>query len=161
MTPSTPQNNSVSPRPFTIPKWILIVLVTVAIIGFADSVYLTIEHFQNRIPPCTIGGCETVLTSKYAEFFGIPVSLLGSIYYFLLALFSLLFIDFKKEILLKIPFVFLFFGVLASIWFSYLQIFVIKAFCPYCAVSAIISLTVFLMTFFLLREIKIDGKKVK
>jgi uncharacterized membrane protein len=130
----------------TVPKWIPITLLIVAFIGFSDALYLTVEHYQNIIPPCTIGGCETVLTSSYAAIFGIPTALLGSIYYFILIVSLFLFLDFKKEILLRIPIVFSFLGAIASIWFVYLMIFVIKAFCPYCAVSAVTSLIIFCLS---------------
>ncbi len=126
-----------------IPKWVPVLLLIVAFIGFADAVYLTVEHYLNTIPPCTIGGCETVLTSKYSFVFGIPTALLGSIYYLILIIFLFLFIDLKKEMLLRIPIILSFLGAIASLWFVYLMIFVIKSFCPYCAVSAVTSLIIF------------------
>lgn len=130
-----------------IPKWIIIMLVIAVLIGFADATYLTVEHYQNKIPPCTIGGCEIVLTGSYSQIIGIPVSLLGAIYYLFILIFLILYIDLKKEIFLRVPLIVSIFGLIASIWFSYLQIFVIKAFCPYCAVSAVTSLIIFISAF--------------
>lgn len=135
-----------------ISKWIVIMLVVVALIGFADATYLTVEHYQNKIPPCTIGGCETVLTSSYSQIIGIPVSLLGAIYYLFILIFLILYIDLKKEIFLRIPLIASIFGLLASIWFSYLQIFVIKAFCQYCAISAMTSLIIFISAFYIFSQ---------
>lgn len=126
-----------------IPKWIPMLLLLVAFIGFADAVYLTVEHYQNSIPPCSIGGCESVLTSKYAVIFGVPTSLLGSIYYLILIISLFLFIDTKKEIFLRFPIILSLIGAMFSIWFVYLMIFIIKSFCPYCAVSAVTSLAIF------------------
>ena len=126
-----------------LPKWIPVALLVIALIGFADATYLTVKHYQNEIPPCTIGGCESVLSSAYATVAGIPVSLTGAIYYFLLSILLFIFLDTKKEIFLRIPLLLSVFGVLASIWFSFLQLFVIKAFCPYCVVSAITSTLIF------------------
>lgn len=139
-----------------IPKWIPIILIVFVIIGFADATYLTVEHYQNIIPPCTIGGCELVLTSQYAKVIGIPVSLLGAIYYFVILISLFIFIDTKKEIYLRMPLLISIFGLIASIWFSYLQIFVIKAFCPYCAVSGSVSLVIFIIAVYILRKNKIQ-----
>lgn len=126
-----------------IPKWIPIVLLIVAFIGFADATYLTVEHYQNKIPPCTIGGCESVLTSQYAQVLGMPVSLLGAIYYLIVIISLFLYLDTKKELFLRIPMLLSVFGALASLGFMYVMIFVIKAFCQYCVLSALSSLTIF------------------
>lgn len=129
-----------------IPKWIPIALIIIALIGFADAAYLTVEHYQNKIPPCAIGGCETVLTSEYSQIIGIPVSLVGSVYYLILLILLFLFLDTKKEIFLRIPKLLSILGALASFGFVYVMVFVIKEFCPYCAVSAVTSTLIFLLS---------------
>lgn len=126
-----------------LPKWIPILFLVLAIIGFADSTYLTIEHFQNKIPPCTIGGCESVLSSGYAVIAGIPISLLGAMYYLLLIILLIIFLDTKKEIILRAHSIVSVIGFIASIGFMYIMIFIIKAFCPYCVVSASVSIITF------------------
>ena len=108
----------------------------VALVGLVDSIYLTVEHYKNEIPPCSIvQGCELVLTSAYAEVNGVPLSLLGALAYF--AAFSLaLLAAFGNRALWK------FFGIqviLMSIftaWLLYLQAYVIGAFCQFCLLSA-------------------------
>src|SRR3989344_6187882 len=86
-----------------IPKWIPILLLMLALFGFADATYLTIEHYLNKVPPCSIGGCETVLISQYANILGMPVSLLGAIYYLFITIFIFIYLDTKREIFLRIP----------------------------------------------------------
>lgn len=130
-----------------IPKWIPIALLILAFVGFADATYLTIEHYQNEIPPCTIGGCESVLTSQYAQVIGVPVSLLGSVYYLFLIILLFLFLDYKKEIFLRIPLLFSILGAVASLGFMFVMIFIIKAFCQYCVLSAITSISIFLLSY--------------
>lgn len=127
-------------------------MLIVAIIGFADATYLTVEHYQNTTPPCTIGGCETVLTSSYSNVAGIPVSLFGVLYYLAIAVSLIVFFDSKKEFSLRLPALLSVFGLLASIWFSILQLFIIKAFCPYCAVSAVTSLIIFIISVYILKK---------
>lgn len=128
-----------------VPKWVPFVLLLVAFIGFADATYLTVEHYQNKLPPCTIGGCETVLSSEYAIVLGVPVALLGAMYYLAILISVFLFIDMKKDMFLQAPLLFTSLGVLASLWFVYLQLFVIHAFCPYCAVSGLTTTVLFII----------------
>ncbi|KKQ40921.1 MAG: Vitamin K epoxide reductase, partial [Candidatus Levybacteria bacterium GW2011_GWB1_37_8] len=65
-------------------------LLLLSLAGFFDSAYLTILHYKNVIPPCAIAkGCETVLTSRFSVFFGIPIALIGSLF-FLALIFLLL-----------------------------------------------------------------------
>lgn len=137
-----------------VPKWVPIFLLIVALIGFADATYLTVEHYLNTIPPCTIGGCETVLTSSYAEIAGIPVSLGGSIYYFFIVLMLFMYMDSKKEIFLRLPLLASVVGFISSLWFMIVMVFVVKAFCPYCVVSALTSTTIFAISIYTLIKFK-------
>ena len=113
----------------------------VALIGLVDSVYLTIHHL-NAVPvPCSlIDGCDTVLTSSYAEIAGIPLAAFGAAAYF--AAFSLaLLAAFGNRMMWTL------FGgqailmALVSGWLIYLQAAVIGAFCQFCLLSAATSLT--------------------
>ena len=51
-------------------------------IGLGIAAYLTIVHYAGGSPVCAIAhGCETVQKSRYAEFAGVPVALLGLLGY--------------------------------------------------------------------------------
>jgi len=114
-----------------------------SLIAFFISSYLTILHFQNTIPPCTFSGCEVVLTSQYAQILGIPVSLLGAIFYgSILALSVSLFSNFKISIF-RIYLIVISVGILVSSYFLFLQIVVIKEFCQYCLVTELCTLILF------------------
>lgn len=120
-----------------------VALLVIALLGFADATYLTLEHFMNRVPPCSIGGCEQVLTSKYSVFLGIPVSLVGAIFYFIILVGIFAYLDSKKtkflkwSLLLSVP------AFLATLYFVFLQLFILKAICLYCMGSAITSTLLF------------------
>jgi uncharacterized membrane protein len=119
-------------------------MFVVALVGFIDATYLAVEHYQGVIPPCTVtAGCELVLTSSYAAIFGIPVSLLGALYYLAILAGLFAYLDFRKTIILNCTFLFTIFGLLASLWFVYLQIFVIHSYCTYCLGSALTSAILF------------------
>lgn len=125
-----------------------------ALIGFADATYLTIKYFQNEIPPCTlVAGCDVVTTSEYATIFGIPVALLGSMYYLALLLLTVAFFDTKKEAVFRFACTSTWIGLVASIYFVYLQLFVLDAICLYCMGSAMTSTVLFVLgTLFLKRN---------
>ena len=118
--------------------------LVLAFIGFFDATYLTVKHFLGAIPPCSIvEGCEKVLTSEYAVIAGIPIALVGSIYYstlFLLTIFSFS-LEGKKYFILASRLSVL--GFLVSLWLVYLQLFVVKAVCLYCVFSAVVSMLLF------------------
>lgn len=132
-----------------IPSWLPIAALIASLGGFADATYITVKHFQGVIPPCSIGGCETVLASAYSQIFGLPVSLLGAIYYFIIILSLFIYLDSKKEIFLRIPLMLSIVGFIFSLYFVSLMIFVIKAFCLYCAVSALTSTIVFVLAVYI------------
>ncbi len=128
----------------TTPK-LPIAAALVALIGLADSVYLTVHHLTAEPVPCSLlSGCEMVLTSQYAELAGVPLAAFGALAYF--AAFSLaLFRIFGNRAawfalgLLSVG-MFLF-----TCWLFYLQAAVIKAFCQFCLLSALTSTILFLI----------------
>lgn len=125
------------------------VMFILALVGFADASYLTFEHYSNAIPPCTIGGCETVLTSAYSVVAGVPVALFGSVFYFIVLICLFLYYDSKKDIFLKIPMLLSCFAFLGSVYFVSIMAFVLKAFCLYCFISALTSTSIFLCSLYL------------
>jgi uncharacterized membrane protein len=128
----------------TLPISLAVFLLVIALLGFADASYLTIEHFRGVIPPCTIvSGCEVVLTSAYSFILGIPVSLLGAIYYLIILVGVFSFIESKKTGLLKLALLLTVFGMVFSLWFLYVQIFILGSYCLYCLVSALTSTILF------------------
>lgn len=108
----------------------------VALIGLADAVYLTVHHYTSEPVPCSlITGCETVLTSAYAEFGGIPLAAFGAVAYFIAFSLALLTAFGNRTM-------WMLFGIqvvlmsLFTAWLIYLQAFVIGAFCQFCLISA-------------------------
>jgi uncharacterized membrane protein len=129
-----------------VPNSTAILLLVVALLGFADAGYLTVEHYQNAIPPCSItGGCETVLTSAYATVLGIPISLVGSIFYLVVLVGVVAFLESKQTKLLKWALLLTVLAFVSSLWLIYLQVFVLHAICAYCMGSAITSIILFVI----------------
>ena len=115
-------------------------------LGFVDASYLTAKHYLGTPIPCSIlNGCDTVTTSVYSEIAGLPVALLGAIYYLGIFLICVFYLESKNTRPLKflatgttIAFIF-------SLYLIYLQIFTIKALCLYCLISAFLSLILFMV----------------
>ena len=67
------------------PGWLAPLSVGISLVGLAVSVYLTFEHFTaNATLACSIGGtidCAKVTTSAWSTFLGVPVALLGVVFF--------------------------------------------------------------------------------
>jgi uncharacterized membrane protein len=117
----------------------------VALVGVVDAAYLTVHHYTNEPVPCSlVEGCETVLTSQYAEIGGVPLAAFGSAAYF---------VAFSLALLAGVGnrMMWTLFGVQTAImavfavWLIYLQAFVIGAFCQFCLLSAATTFTLFIL----------------
>ncbi len=136
-----------------VPTGVAVFVLIVALLGFADATYLSVEHYQNVIPPCSItGGCETVLTSAYSTMFGVPDSFVGAAYYLLILIGIASYLESKKTRLLKYALMLTVVGFVMSLWFVYLQAFVLHAYCAYCLGSALTSTVLFVAAVYLLKK---------
>lgn len=123
-----------------IKAWLPWAFVILGFVGFLDTSYLTVNHFTGTAVNCTITeGCDEVLASEYSEIFGVPMALLGLLYYLFILLAGFFYLDTKNIKVLKILTFITSFGFLFSLWLVYLQFFIIKAICQYCMLSAINS----------------------
>lgn len=129
-----------------------------AFLGFLDATYLTILHYKNVIPPCTIGSCETVLTSQYSVILGIPLALLGSLFYLSVIVLSLLILTNYKKIFLQLFYAQATIGFIISLILLGLQAFVIKQFCQYCLLSFTTSTGIFIMA---VSKYRLEAKIIK
>lgn len=140
----------------SLPKWIPITILVLSLIGFADATYLTVKHYQGIIPPCSIGGCESVLSSDYSVILSIPVPLLGALFYFILILSVFIYLDSKsdrvKDICLKILMVMSLLGLIAALGFISIMLFILHAICIYCMVSDVITIFIAIFAFHIYRS---------
>jgi uncharacterized membrane protein len=127
-----------SSNPSARSKWTYAIL-SLALAGLADAVYLTASHYAGGAVSCSVlHGCEQVLTSKYAAIGGIPIAAFGAGYYaalFLLAYYGRLGSSAAWRLLqLTIAS-----GVAVTAALLYIQLAVIRAVCQYCMLSAILT----------------------
>ncbi len=123
------------------------VVATLSLVGLFVALYLSLWSygFMGELV-CTVGGCETVQTSKYAKLFGVPVAVFGVGGYLALLGVSLLGLQ-PAWAARREPTIWLALlsgaGVAYSAYLTYLEAFVIHAWCQWCVVSAILMLLIF------------------
>lgn len=149
----TTSENQSAPRSMHLPKWLIWSFIIISFLGFLDASYLTIAHYTGLALRCSVfTGCEQVTTSPYSVIFGVPLALLGMFYYLTMLLLTFFYFDSKKESLPKLIAWLSCAGFLATIWFVYLQLFVIKAICEYCMISATTSTLLFILGLIILKK---------
>jgi uncharacterized membrane protein len=130
----------------------MLVAALVAIVGLADSGYLTVKHLRGDYVRCD-SDCSAVLGSKYADVGGVPLAGIGAIAYVgVLTAAILATLGYNKALYavasMAIPMACISLGLI------YLQAFVIHSFCKYCLLSAAacITLAVLVLTEWVLRR---------
>jgi uncharacterized membrane protein len=126
----------------TVPRFrniLLTIAAIVSLVGLADATYLSVQALTGETLSC--GGspdCFRVLGSSYAKVGGVPVALVGATAYFCVFAFSTFavcgYTSARKFLLPLIGSMFV-----ATLWFLYVQAFVLKAYCRYCLFSAAIT----------------------
>jgi uncharacterized membrane protein len=111
-----------------------IAIAVLGLIGLGIATYLTYVHYAHLKPICGTGGCETVQTSKYAMFVGIPVPVIGLVGWISI-LVSLLI---PGDIGRATTALFALFGFGFSCYLTYLELVKIKAICQWCVGNAVV-----------------------
>ena len=107
--------------------------------GLADATYLSVIAFTGETAACSgQAGCFEVLGSTYSKFAGVPVALFGALGYFTAFTFATFAaFSYKHADRLFALTVCLLFA--ATLWFLYVQAFLLHAYCRYCLFSAAIT----------------------
>lgn len=124
-------------------------------LGFIVATYLTILHYKNIVPPCSvIANCEKVLTSQYATIGPISVALLGSVFYLLVMVICTLLLTNYKKIYLNAFYLLSITGFMVSVALIVIQAFILHAFCQYCLTSEAISTGILILAYLNFRKEK-------
>ena len=118
---------------------VYLIVAIVAVAGLADATYLTVQALTGETLSC--GGspdCFRVLGSSYAKVGGVPVALLGAFAYFCVFAFATFAaFGYARARTFLIPTIGAMF--LATLWFLYVQAFLLHAYCRYCLFSAALT----------------------
>ena len=126
------------------------IVATLSLAGIFVALYLLLYKLgMIGNLSCSVGSCETVNSSKWATFLGLPVAGWGVAWY--VAMFVLAVVStgsrFAESALVSLVLL----GVAASglifsLYLTYLELFVIHAICQWCVVSAVIVTIIFFFT---------------
>jgi uncharacterized membrane protein len=119
--------------------FLYVLAALIALLGLADSIYLTVQHLTGQTVDCIASaGCETVLGSGYAHVGKVPLAALGAAGYFtVFSLATLAAFDYasaKRLFLLQVAMM-----LAVTLWLLYVQAFVLHAFCDFCLLSAALT----------------------
>lgn len=144
-------------KPTKIGKFTWWASIALSVLGAADAIYLFILKLtQNELMCVGNHGCITVNNSVYSEIYGIPVSIFGLLGY--VAILAILLLEKWPDVAKKMGplnlvsengplliFGSTIIGVLFSAYLTYIEAFVIFAYCPFCVASAIIMTILFVL----------------
>lgn len=128
---------------------LLATIIVLAFLGLADTWYLAQSALTNTALNCGIEAldqCNTVAQSEYSRLFGIPLALYGFGFYAVFFVVAAIITTLSRPILVKLLFWISALGFLLSLYFLYLQLYVIDALCIYCLASFVIATLLFLAT---------------
>lgn len=125
-------------------------IVLAALGGFGVACYIFYTKKIKGILVCPTGSnCNVVVTSRYSKFLGVPIEYLGMLYYFIvvsaytLLIFEPRFISgtFLSFLLALTAFAFLF-----SLYLLFVQAFLLRQWCIWCLLSAMLSIVIFIVS---------------
>jgi uncharacterized membrane protein len=125
------------------------VIIVLTVIGLLVAIYMTIFKLTNNESMCIgSGGCSVVNASGYSEVRGIPVAVFGVLGY--LSILVLLYLVNKPGFFQTNGSMLLFTvtlaGFLFTVWLVYVEVALIKAYCPFCITSQISMTLIFILT---------------
>ena len=130
-----------APKPASARRdWLRWASLGLAVAGALDSAYLTWVKLAGLQAFCGEShACDTVQTSIYSEMWGIPIAVLGLGAFLVLA--ALLWLEPRAPALATWGPVAVFgmalTGTLYSAYLTYVELYILRAVCPYCVVSAV------------------------
>lgn len=123
------------------------VIFILSIIGALIAIYVFQSFVRQTSIVCVNTGCETVRKSSYSYIFGFPVPGVGLFGYGFLTILAFVRTMSSDKRLLYGMLGISAFGVAFVSWFTYTEIFIIRAICTWCAISAANMLVISLLTF--------------
>lgn len=134
----------------TRPGWVAPATFAITIAGTAVSAYLTIAHYTSpKVLACASEGvvnCERVTTSAQSEVFGVPVALLGLLWFLgLSVLFSPWVWRWTAPWLRTARVATVTFAMAFVLWLVYAELFMIRAICLWCTVVHVLAFALFVI----------------
>jgi uncharacterized membrane protein len=133
-------------------------MALISLLGLFLGIYLTLYHYGIvGSLACGVSSCETVQSSRWSMFLGVPVATWGAGFYVLMLVLSFAALQdrFADSPRLALGMMVLAgWGVLFTAWLNYLEAFVIHAWCEWCLGSAAMVLVLFVLTVLEWRDLR-------
>lgn len=130
-------------------------LVGTAFLGLLLSGYLFIAYVSPEPIACVSGeGCKIAQQSDYAAFLDIPTPAYGMVFYFCLGTLGALWSEATKKRILPLLVLLCGSGFAVSLFLTYVEAFILEAWCSWCVASAILVLVASYMTLRLVLDYK-------
>ena len=128
-------------------------IAVLALIGALDSTYLLLEKlgFIGALACGITHGCDTVNTSVFSTFLGMPVAGIGLLGYLAVLIIALVGVqprwadEARPDVMLA---VISGLGLLFSLYLTYAEVFIVRALCQWCLLSQVAILTIFVLASF-------------
>lgn len=130
------------------------IIILLGVIGLLDSIYLTYKFLYKSPVKCVVfpaNWCEVVEKSRQSKTLGIPNSLMGIMYYLSILFLSVLFLGGQAPFWVLSLVIII--GFCFSVYFTYVQSVILKAFCIWCVISALDSVLMLIMASYICYKI--------
>ncbi|MER7008756.1 vitamin K epoxide reductase family protein [Dactylosporangium sp. NPDC000555] len=132
-------------------SWVPIASLVLAVAGLGVSVYLTIEHFTSSTtlacPETGALNCLKVTTSEQSAVFGIPVAVLGLVYFVAMLVLSLPALWRSTRPAIRYGrLAFASIGVLFVFYLVFAELFTLNAICLWCTAVHVLAVGLFAVT---------------
>lgn len=124
--------------------------ILLSLAGLVNALYLAWKHYAKKPLVCPIGDdCAEVVETRWAKIFGVRNDVLGTLFFAGLLVVGIGLAVYPQftNVIIQLLVIATGLGVLFSIFLMYVQKFIIKKYCFYCVVSALITILLFINSF--------------
>ena len=131
------------------------ITIGLTILGLLVSIWMTVYKLTDNDSMCIgSGDCKAVNQSGYSEVYGIPVAVVGVVGY--LSILAVTYLERRSGFFQENGSMLLFgltlVGFLFTLWLVFVEVALIKKYCPFCITSQITMTIIFILT--IIRVIK-------
>ena len=119
-------------------------LIVLSVLGITNAFYLHYKRKNKERLICPLNSdCNAVINSKWSSMFGIKNEILGLLFFTFVMTAALILFFNNSLVLKKFLLLISLFSVLFSAYLIYLQKYIIKEYCFYCIINALIIFLIF------------------
>ncbi len=120
-------------------------LLGVSFVGFLAAIYLTFQHYGEGLPKCFgADGCALVQTSTYSAVLGIPIALVGALFFAVMFSLGIALMAVPTRAVTLTYKILAHAGALAAIPLFLIQAVVLHAYCTLCLATELFLVTLWL-----------------